>query len=81
MKVTVLNNEIKTYLDNTVIFSVTDTSFGSGGIGLYQSANQNGHFDNVLYESLQPVPELSTFGMLFLIFGCFSIKKLIKKIC
>lgn len=47
VQVEVNGDDIKVYIDNTLIFNVTDASISSGKIGLYSWANIGSMFDDV----------------------------------
>jgi len=38
---------LEVYIDNTLIFSVTDASFANGSVGLYCWGNEGSYFDNI----------------------------------
>jgi hypothetical protein len=42
-----IGDKIQVYIDNILIFDVTDSSLASGAIALYSWGNQNSYFDNV----------------------------------
>ena len=48
IKIRVRGSNIRVYVDNQQIFSVNDTKFSQGEIGLTSSHNQNSYFDNVV---------------------------------
>jgi len=52
LKVRVEGISLKILIDGFVIFSVTDSTFGGGTVGLYSSANPGTIFDDVLVKEL-----------------------------
>jgi len=62
VKISVIDSNIKVYVNDSLLFNVMDSTFSTlGSIGLYVSASQNGYFDNVLVQS---VPEVNSLALL-----------------
>lgn len=52
LQIVAQGSSLKVLIDGKTIFSVTDTSFSEGTIGLYSFYNAGSHFDDVLVEEL-----------------------------
>jgi hypothetical protein len=52
LKISAKGNSLQVHIDGQLIFSVTDSSFAGGAIGLYSCYNSGSIFDNVLVEDL-----------------------------